>query len=194
MRGPTAEQRAEARRAYESGESMASIAQRLKLRRETLRSIAIRETWEDLQTAQPTAPPTAQRTAQKRARGEVIDMMTRRAVEQIEQSGVIEEQADYIAKALSAHGRVADLLMTYAEKQLRRAVEGSIQPGERQSEADVMNAIISAVAKAFSASREIGGVKAGQMSAESGPKVDPHVTVTVRRLPTREERKESQAA
>ena len=162
MRGPTVEQRAEARRAYEAGEAIKSIARRTGIDPKTLRGYRDREGW-----IPPPPPPGGEAREEQKAaiKARVIDFSTRKAIEHLEASGAVEQQADLIAESLAAHGKVSKRLLEYAEQMLDRGIAGKIMPGERQSEADVFSSVVTAVSKAVSASREIGGLRAGQISA-----------------------------
>ena len=182
MRGPSEEARREARRRYESGESMNSIAASMKLRRETLRATAQREGW----TVQPNEQTAEQfkRTIQKEAASNVVNLFTKKTEEKLEQSGVIDEQVDLITESLQAHGRISKMMLEYAEKMMIKAMAGQVYAGEKQSEADVFNSILTGVGRAVEKSREIAGLKAGQISATVSNDNDAGIVIEQRRLET----------
>lgn len=66
-----------------------------------------------------------------------------------------------------------------ARRGLRRYLRGAIEPGMHQSEADVLNALLSAAARATSMNREIAGKGKGEASAE-GEGGDEPVEVVIR--------------
>ena len=128
---------------------------------------------------------TAERTRNTTRGSEVVAEVMRQAVdEQIEQNA--EAAAETIAHqmdTLALGARLGNKLAIAAERLLDKYInedevdgEGKfvagIQPGEKQSEADVLNAIADAVRKAVTVGRDIGGLEKGKPSVVTGKDVN----------------------
>lgn len=192
MRGPTEEARAEARRLYESGETLLGISKVMGIHRATLRNLRDKECW----IVHPVVhvDNVSQKAVQQRTQSQVIDIATRKAVERLEQSGAIEAQADEIAEGLQVHGRIAKLMLSFSEKILFEAMN----EGLSQSKAEAFNAIISGVGRAVDKSRDIAGLKSGQVSrpiqADSSDEIFGGAEFVIAQPPEDWERPESQSA
>ena len=166
-RGLTPEQLAEARKAYESGEPMASVARRLNIRRPTLIDARDRDRDKgDPWIVQPRVQvsPTDVRAIEARATNKVIDIASRKAVEVAVDNGTI----DHLAEALRQQALVSGKLMAGLNKVLDKfnSAEG-IVPGPTQSIADVLNSLSNATKNVFAAVREVAGLRPGIPSAGS---------------------------
>jgi hypothetical protein len=174
---------AQARKAYEGGEPMASVARRLDIRRPTL--IAARDRDRDrgdpwIVQASVQVSPTDVRAIQERAKSNVINMATRQAMEDAVANGTVSRMKAQIENDLKRHGKLAKMLMDYAEQMLQKGIDGDITPSEKQSAADVFNAVIMGVGRAIEKSRQIGGLQDGDASADSTGE-DPVTAIEIRK-------------
>lgn len=190
MRGLTDEQKAEARRAFESGEAMAAIAKRMGIHRNALNRLKGSEGWDKASNVSANVSLTHS-DVQQRVSADIIDIASRRIIERPDSAAIIEQVADDIAESVKQHGKLSKLLMTYAEQMLENGIAGKIIPGEKQSRADVFNAIISGVGRAVEKSRDIAGLKAGQISARADAAKKPSV---LKLVIVDEQERESQAS
>jgi hypothetical protein len=69
-----------------------------------------------------------------------------------------------------------------ARRGLRRYLRGAIEPGMHQSEADVLNALLSAAARATSMNREIAGKGKGEPSGDGGNEEPVEVVIRTERI------------
>ena len=184
MRGPTPDARAEAKRRYESGESMNSISETMQLRRQTLMAIAEREGW--AQPVRTTAQESAQLRAQvkERVHADVIDISTRKAVEKVLESGAVDRIAEATVLDLLGDARITNKLVEAGIATIDEYLAGTIVAGVNQNKADVLKSIVSANKAIFELRRMMAGKTAGDASIEMGPKLDPNFTLNIRRLPT----------
>jgi len=182
--GPGMEKRQEAKRRYENGESIASISREMEIRRATIHYWIKHYGW----IANPNVELTGHQTktaverATARAYAEVIDMTTRQAVTEIQET--VKAQADLIADCLLEHGGIAQKMLKCAGKMMDDLLANRLIPGEKQSVADVFNAVISGVTRAVASSREIAGLRAGQVSTGKGFDIDQAIVIEQRRLET----------
>lgn len=171
-RGVSPDQLAEARRAYEGGEPMASIARRLGLRRPTL--IDARDRDRDRGDPWIVHPrvqvsPTDVRAIEERAANKVIDLASRKVVEVAKSNGTV----DYLGEALKNQAIVSNKLMIGLINTLDKfnSPEG-IKPGPTQSVADVINSLANATKNVFNAVREVAGLRAGIPSVKAEQEED----------------------
>lgn len=183
---PSKEAREAARAALKRGESQNAVSKATGIDRKTLRSMIQRENI--IPQAIPHIGEAEAQAVRAETRSNVVSIATRQAVEQLAASGLIDQQADDIAVSLQTHGKISRMMLEYAERMMQDAIDGKVWAGEKQSQADVFNSIVTGVAKAVAASRDIAGLKTGQTSFDTGAKIDPNITLTIKRLPkTREE-------
>ena len=186
--GPGMEKRQEAKRRYENGESIAGISREMEIRRATIHNWIKNYGW----VANPNVELTGHQTktaverATARAYAEVIDMTTRQAVTEIQEnhSEAVKAQADLIADCLLEHGGIAQKMLKCAGKMMDDLLANHLIPGEKQSIADVFNAVISGVTRAVASSRDIAGLRAGQVSNGKGFDIDQAIVIEQRRLET----------
>ena len=182
MPAPTEEMREKAKELYERTGNLSKVSDEIGIRRATLRAWRDKYNW----TVHPTVHVDAQtqKTVHAIAQAQVIDIATRKAIERAEESGLIDRQADFIAESLQEHGFISKLMLSYAKKMMEDAIAGKIYPGEKQSVADVFNSVVTGVSKAVASSRDIAGLKAGQISATQTNDNDVPIVVEQRRLDT----------
>lgn len=100
-------------------------------------------------------------------RGKVIDIATRKAIENL---GGDEKLADAVAAHIQAdlldHAEIAALAMRASKKTLQDYIDGNIAPGDKQSMADVFDKVMSGAGKGIDFSREINGLRPGQPSTQ----------------------------
>jgi len=176
-RGLTPEQWTEARAAYERGESIASLAKRFGVKRDTVAGRRDREAWVIGQgTGQGIGHVpgrTEQRVVRERAQGQVIDMASRRVVEHLASSGAIDTMAAGIAAAVAANAPMAlklnRLVELYVDVALGEQAADSLymEPSDKQSHADVLKALVGSMQIAIAATREVAGLRPGQSSASA---------------------------
>lgn len=150
--------------AYECGETNVSeLARRFGVKRDSIAAHIKKGNW--------VSNGQAKGQAVEAARSKVIDIATRKAIDQL---GGEQQIADEVAAALradlEAHPKIAALLMEASEQTLEKYISGDIIPGEKQSKADVFNATVQGVAKALTISRDINGLRPGQSSTEGEKK------------------------
>jgi hypothetical protein len=148
------------RAAYEAGNTnFSDLGRRYGVKRHSIAHRARAENW-------PTKGHIDEAT-----RSNVIDMATRRAVEQMGDAG-IDAKASAIAAELIAQAEIAQLAACAAEKILREYIADQIVPSEKQSKADVFNAVLAGVKRAIEIGREINGLTAGKPSVSTAEKRD----------------------
>jgi hypothetical protein len=178
MRGPTPEARAEAKRRYESGESMNSISKVTKIDRKTLRSMKERESW--ITQAIPQLGATDSSSIKAEARRNVIDIATRQAIS----TGIVDRIAESTVLDLLGDAEITNMLVSAGKRTIQEYLDGHIDAGVNQNKADVLKSIVSANKAIFELRRMMAGKTAGDASIEMGPKLDPNFTLNIRRLPT----------
>jgi hypothetical protein len=182
------EKQMEAKRRYENGDSISSIARHLEIRRATVHNWIRRFAWvsnpQIVLTGHQTK--TAKERATTRAFAEVVDIATRQVVESVQEShpGAVQAQADLIAECLLEHGGIAQKMLKCASKMMDDLLANRIIPGEKQSVADVFNSVISGVTRAVASSRDIAGLRSGQVSTGKGFDIDQAIVIEQRRLET----------
>jgi transposase-like protein len=156
------EAKAEIKRAYEGGESLKGIAKRTGIDPKTIRS------WRDAQGWIPPIPPPGDSPEVREAvKAKVFSIATGRAIDQLEQSGAIEAQADLIAENLTLHGRIGNLALKAVEQTFADYNANAIKPGVNQNQADVLQSVLRAAKLGIDMTRNVAGLKAGQVSAKS---------------------------
>lgn len=182
-RGLTPEQWVEVRAAYEAGDTIVALSERFGVRRQTIQQRRDREAW----TVRPTVQMDGDaRTVQRRAQAQVIDIGTRRAVEQLESSGVIKVISEAAVDELRATSQASKLAAEYTLEMLRRAVNGEIQPamspGE-QTEADVARSVLMAYNLFTKTVRENAGIRPGTATVDERP-ASSGITIKHQRIET----------
>lgn len=183
MPRPTQEQRAEAKFRCEAGESYHSVARLLKIRRQTIMLWADKEHWIiPVRTTEPENELVRQEIKEQ-VRSSVIDISTRKAVEQIASTGALDD----MILDLTSDVRMTSRLGQSVDKTIDRFLEGKILPGKMQNEADVLKSVIIAAKSYAELRRTMAGKGSGDASIDLGPKVDTNITLNVRRLPAKRE-------
>jgi hypothetical protein len=186
--GPGLEKRMEAKRRYENGENISAIGRALELRRATIHYWIKHYGWVSNPEVELTGhqTKTAKERATDRAFAEVVDIATRQVVETVQSShpGAVQAQADLIADCLLEHGGIAQKMLKCASKMMDDLLANRIIPGEKQSVADVFNSVISGVTRAVASSRDIAGLRSGQVSTGKGFDIDQAIVIEQRRLET----------
>lgn len=155
---------AEIQAAYETGETNVSeLARKFGVKRDSIAAHIKKGNW--------VSNGQAKGQAVEAARAKVIDIATRKAIDQLGgEQQIADEVADALRADLEAHPKIAKLLMDASEQTLEQYIKGGITPGEKQSVADVFNSTVQGVAKALSISRDINGLRPGQSSTEGEQK------------------------
>lgn len=189
----------EIRKAYEAGESIASLSRRFSVRRHTIAARAQKECW----TVQPTVHMDAKtaKAVQAKAQSNVIDIATKKVVEEFQASGDPEKMAATIAERLKAVAKLDLLALQLLERGFERAlklgvkdpetnklVEGALILGDHQGETTAINDLLNAKSRLLRDLRLDGGLKDGTPSAES---VDPEEQKVDQLVLVVRERKES---
>lgn len=168
QRGLTAEQWTEARKAYEAGESEASLSRRYGTDRKTIRLHRVREQWTPQVT--PQVGRAEIKEIHERTKARVIDIGTRQAVEVAVKSGAVDEIADNVASELRNTVLAARIAGEYAVNLLTQAHNGEIEPASmpgEQTVADVFKSMMSGYKLFASTTREIAGLRPGMPSLPS---------------------------
>jgi len=106
---------------------------------------------------------------QRRTHSNVIDLATRKAVEQLGGDAGIEAQAHSIVENLRRHAEIETLLLDVAKVSLEEAKSGKFtMVSDRVTTAEARERAVNAAAKAIDKSREIHGLTAGRPSIEQG--------------------------
>lgn len=185
--GPGLEKREEARRRYESGESISSISREAQIRRATIHYWIRHYGWTIKEVSlSDRQKETTIANARNNAFAKVVDIATRQVLEDVQGAHpeAVKAQADLIAECLLEHGGIAQKMLKCASKMMDDLLANRLIPGEKQSVADVFNSVISGVTRAVASSREIAGLKAGQVSAGKGFDLDKAIVIEQRRLDT----------
>jgi hypothetical protein len=181
-RGPSINLRKKARDLYESGESIAAVSRATGIRRQTLCKLRDKEGWQVRPSVQVDARTT--KTVQQRAQAQVIDITTRRVVDEVVDSGIIGMQADLIARTIEEHAVLAAEMVAYAREVIADARAGRIEIPRTQTTADLANAVAGIVARAISISRDVAGLRSGQASTGKSNDSDEPIRIEQRRLET----------
>ena len=172
----------EARIRYEAGEPMTAIAKSLQLHRTALNRIRDKECWSvSVDCVSDTETKTQ---IKKRIQADVIDISTRKAVERVIESGAVDRLAEATVLDLLGDARITNKLVEAGIATIDEYLAGTIVAGVNQNKADVLKSIVSANKAIFELRRMMAGKTAGDASIEMGPKLDPNITLTVKRLPT----------
>lgn len=162
------EQWTEIRAAHAKGESDLSIAKRLGIHRNSIRNRRAADGKRgDPWIVQPDVRVANPEAVQRQAQAKVIDLATRRALEQAEQSGVVADIADAVAAELLATQTAAKLAGEYMVSILKDAKAGKIAPASspgEQTKADVAKAVMSAYRTFQTTVRENHGLRPGTPS------------------------------
>lgn len=161
-RGPTLEQWLEIRSAYEAGESEASLSRRYGCERKTIRLRRGRESW-TTQVATHLGR-TERKAAVDKAKSQVIDIATRRAVETAETDGTMAQVVRELRDALVVHAELEFLALELSRDTLLKSKAGLLRPGAHTSEAGERKDAIVTYETAVSVSRLIQGLRPGQAS------------------------------
>ena len=162
----TPKQWAEMRAAFEAGESEASLSRRFVVDRKTIRSRRAREQWIPHVSAQVGKAEAT--TIRDRAKAQVIDIATKRAVEAAVEDGSIAAAAAAIVadvqSGLLRHAEIERHLLDLALDTVQRSIDGRLRPGVTSSEAAERKDAVAAARMAIDLSRDIAGLRPGQAS------------------------------
>jgi len=170
-RGLTPEQWAEARKAYESGESEQALSKRLSVDRKTIRTRKVREAWIPHVEAQ--VGKAESEAIRQTVRSNVIDMASRRAIDDAQADGTIDAIAAEVKSGLALHGTIELLALSFAQQTLQMAVDRKLRRGKNSSEANERKDAMAAVALAIEMSREIAGKRPGTPSVATDDAAKP---------------------
>lgn len=158
------EQWAEVRKAFEAGATEADLSRRFGPDRKTIRARRLQENWIPQVIPQHVPSNTELRNLHERAQAKVIDFTTRKAFEQIEESGVVEVVVGDTIETRRLVVQASRIASEYIVAVLTRAKDGKIKPamspGE-QTEADVVKSMMSAYKMFASMTREVDGLRPG---------------------------------
>ncbi|HET9029255.1 MAG TPA: hypothetical protein VFN49_03690 [Candidatus Aquilonibacter sp.] len=179
-RGLPLERKADLKKRYEAGEPVAKLSREFGVRRHTIAEWAKKETWTVHVSVQVDA-----KTVQQRAQSNVIDLASRKAVEQAEADGTIDEIKESIAAHLLATAEADKLAGEYMVDLLEKAKAGAITPAASPGEqtiADVAKAVMAAYRTFTATVRENAGIKTGAptLPQEKPSKVDTVKLIVVR--------------
>jgi hypothetical protein len=190
-RGLTSEQWAHVRAAYERGESILSLSKRFGVKRDTIAARRDKDCWVigGVDGAAAGSPighmpnREAVRIVREQTQGKVIELASRKAVDQMVEAGAVDQIAADIALAVATHGRlgrkITALLEQYVDfglgegptKQVKNGeklpIAPNIMPGTNQSHADVIRSLVAAGEGAVHLVREIAGLRPGQPSSSA---------------------------
>jgi hypothetical protein len=167
-RGLSDDQWAEVQAKFGSGSSISELEREYGVRRATIRDRAKREGWTVQVTVQVDGVNTGQplgEVVQKRARANVIDIATKRAIEQIEASGAVDEAAGTIAEELIISRRLALKMAQAMESFIDGVVAKEYKPSDAPATRDMaqfMKDVQGAYKIHLSTIREDAGLKSGQ--------------------------------
>jgi hypothetical protein len=170
----TPEEWQQIRKAYEGGESEASIGRRLGIDRKTIRKRRIAEHWTP--QVSPHVGRAEAKVIQQRAQAKVVDIATGKAIETLQADGTLDAIAAEVGKDLLYHARIAAGLMMAADDLLTKFVEqkdGDLATTREQSGRDIITRegrvetyqkLVTSIRGGVELTRAINGKKPGEPS------------------------------
>jgi hypothetical protein len=168
----------EARRLYEAGGSLHAISRETGLHRATIRKLRDAEAWVPGETPQDRGQVAD--TVKAAIRADVIGLGRKRGIEQVIESGVVEETADLMATILREQGRLVLSVTRSSQDAFRRYEAGEMDPAQ----AIVLRAIVGSATQALAAGRDFAGLKSGQPSTLPRTEGEEPIRIEQRRLET----------
>lgn len=181
-RGLTDEQRDEAKRRYEAGESMASIARALDVRRPTLIAARDRATEQGhpwIVQASVQVSEVEARAVRERATAQVIDIATKRAVERMDRDGTLDHAVNDINEHLRIQGPLYGKAAKLLDATFDKAIAGKLKLAATQGETTAVTDLLNALSKFASDTRKAAGLRDGTPTIASENEDDRRVDQSV---------------
>lgn len=158
-RGLSDEQWVKVREKFEQGAAVAALSREYDIRRATIAARAKREAW----TVQPTVhmDSVTQKAVQQTAQAKVIDIASRRVIEQMEQSGALAEQVRAIDALLQMQVPLYAKAAKLIDATLDRAISGDLKLGVTQGETTALSDLLGALSKFSKDTRTGAGIREG---------------------------------
>jgi len=168
-RGLTPEQWVEARNGFLCGDSISALSERFGIRRQTIRDRATRERWmvdggvqvDGRNTGEPLSTTIAKRTM-----ASVTDISIKRAMAQVEASGVVDSIAEELLATIRAKQSAARFIVAFLERAERGEIVPANMPAMRD-ESQVAKDIMGAYKIFSSTIREDAGIKPGTATLDT---------------------------